>query len=54
MTQDVRAAVEFLTLPPSPDTTARTTDQPIAALLADPKGRGLLEDTLVLWGGEFG
>ena len=29
-------------------------DQPIAALLQDLKARGLLEDTLVLWGGEFG
>ncbi len=29
-------------------------DQPIAALLRDLKSRGLLEDTLVLWGGEFG
>jgi uncharacterized protein (DUF1501 family) len=29
-------------------------DQPIAALLTDLKQRGLLEDTLVLWGGEFG
>lgn len=29
-------------------------DQPIAALLADLKARGLLEDTLVIWGGEFG
>ena len=29
-------------------------DQPIAALLVDLKVRGLLEDTLVLWGGEFG
>ena len=29
-------------------------DQPIAALLKDLKSRGLLEDTLVLWGGEFG
>ncbi|MFN7767235.1 MAG: DUF1501 domain-containing protein [Planctomycetaceae bacterium] len=29
-------------------------DQPIAALLADLSSRGLLEDTLVLWGGEFG
>ncbi|HLK60791.1 MAG TPA: DUF1501 domain-containing protein [Chthonomonadaceae bacterium] len=29
-------------------------DQPIAALLMDLKARGLLEDTLVLWGGEFG
>ena len=32
----------------------QATDQPIAALLADLKSRGLLEDTLVLWGGEFG
>ena len=30
------------------------TDQPIAALLSDLKSRGLLEDTLVVWGGEFG
>ena len=29
-------------------------DQPIATLLADLKRRGLLEDTLVMWGGEFG
>jgi hypothetical protein len=29
-------------------------DQPIAALLADLKQRGMLDDTLVLWGGEFG
>lgn len=29
-------------------------DRPIAGLLADLKTRGLLEDTLVLWGGEFG
>lgn len=29
-------------------------DQPIAALLNDLKSRGLLNDTLVLWGGEFG
>ncbi|WP_044253624.1 DUF1501 domain-containing protein [Rhodopirellula sp. SWK7] len=29
-------------------------DQPIAALLADLDQRGLLEDTLVVWGGEFG
>lgn len=32
----------------------REIDQPIAGLLDDLKGRGLLEDTLVLWGGEFG
>jgi len=30
------------------------TDQPIAALLTDLKRRGLLDDTLVIWGGEFG
>ena len=30
------------------------TDQPIAALLRDLKARGLLQDTLVVWGGEFG
>ncbi|MFT4691298.1 MAG: hypothetical protein ACI9OD_003521 [Limisphaerales bacterium] len=29
-------------------------DQPIAALLADLKARGLLDETLVIWGGEFG
>ena len=32
---------------------ARAVDQPIAALLADLKRRGLLESTLVVWGGEF-
>lgn len=30
------------------------TDQPVAALLRDLKQRGLLDDTLVVWGGEFG
>jgi hypothetical protein len=30
------------------------TDQPIAALLGDLKERGLLQDTLVIWAGEFG
>ncbi len=33
---------------------ARECDQPIAGLLQDLKQRGMLEDTLVLWGGEFG
>jgi hypothetical protein len=33
---------------------AREVDRPIAALLTDLKSRGLLKDTLVLWGGEFG
>jgi hypothetical protein len=32
----------------------RETDQPATALLKDLKQRGLLEDTLVIWGGEFG
>ena len=30
------------------------TDQPSAALVQDLKQRGLLDDTLVVWGGEFG
>ena len=29
-------------------------DQPIAALLKDLRQRGMLDDTLVIWGGEFG
>jgi hypothetical protein len=33
---------------------ARAVDRPIAGLLADLKRRGLLEDTVVWWGGEFG
>ncbi|MFO1499202.1 MAG: DUF1501 domain-containing protein [Verrucomicrobiota bacterium] len=33
---------------------AKECDQPIGALLQDLKQRGLLEDTLVIWGGEFG
>ncbi|QDT08483.1 DUF1501 domain-containing protein [Planctomycetes bacterium K23_9] len=32
----------------------RTMDQPIAALIKDLKQRGLYEDTLIVWGGEFG
>ena len=32
----------------------RTCDKPVAGLLTDLKSRGLLDDTLVLWGGEFG
>jgi hypothetical protein len=34
--------------------TSLESDQPIAALLADLKQRGLFRDTLVVWGGEFG
>ncbi len=33
---------------------ALATDQPVAGLLQDLKARGLLDDTLVWWGGEFG
>jgi len=33
---------------------AAEVDQPIAGLIQDLKSRGLLEDTLVMWGGEFG
>jgi len=33
---------------------AKSVDQPSAALVKDLKQRGLLDDTLVLWGGEFG
>ena len=33
---------------------ARESDQAIAALLTDLKARGMLDDTLVIWGGEFG
>lgn len=33
---------------------SQRTDQPVAALLADLKQRGLLDETLVVWGGEFG
>jgi hypothetical protein len=33
---------------------ARATDRPIAGLLRDLEARGLLDETLVIWGGEFG
>ena len=36
------------------ETLARACDQGIAALLKDLKQRGLLDETLVIWGGEFG
>ncbi len=41
-------------LPKRLPVSARDTDQPSAALVADLKQRGLLEDTLVVWAGEFG
>jgi hypothetical protein len=33
---------------------ARKSDQPIAALIKDLRSRGMLEETLIIWGGEFG
>src|SRR5262249_31831046 len=41
-------------LPAGVRTQCRETDQPSAALVLDLKRRGLLDDTLVIWGGEFG
>jgi uncharacterized protein (DUF1501 family) len=41
-------------LGPALDQICGETDQPAAALVADLKERGLLNDTLVVWGGEFG
>jgi hypothetical protein len=42
------------TLPKRIREQCQDTDQPSAALVKDLKQRGLLEDTLVIWGGEFG
>lgn len=42
------------TLPKNIKKQAEDTDQPSAALIQDLKQRGMLEDTLVIWGGEFG
>lgn len=41
-------------LPQDIRTQCRETDQPAAALITDLAQRGLLQDTLVIWGGEFG
>lgn len=41
-------------LPNAIRTQCRETDQPSAALIRDLRQRGLLDDTLVIWGGEFG
>lgn len=41
-------------LPGSIKTQCRETDQPSAALVNDLRRRGMLDDTLVVWGGEFG
>ena len=52
-----RAAATGTATPSATATTsrsARKSDKPIAGLLADLKSRGLLDCTLVIWGGEFG
>jgi hypothetical protein len=41
-------------LPTQLEVQCRDTDQPSAALIRDLKQRGLLDETLVIWGGEFG
>ena len=45
---------QHLDLPANIAKQCRDTDQPSAGLIQDLKQRGLLEDTLVIWGGEFG
>ena len=45
---------QHLKLPEAIRTQCEATDQASAALVLDLKQRGLLEDTLVVWGGEFG
>jgi uncharacterized protein (DUF1501 family) len=45
---------QHVSLPKQIAAQCRDTDQPTAALIADLKQRGLLDDTLVVWGGEFG
>jgi len=45
---------QHFTLPKQISGQCRDTDQPTAALLRDLKQRGLLDDTLVVWSGEFG
>ncbi|MDB4504928.1 DUF1501 domain-containing protein, partial [Akkermansiaceae bacterium] len=45
---------QHFTLPKQLPGQCEDTDQPSAALIKDLKMRGLLEDTLVVWGGEFG
>lgn len=45
---------QHVDLPEALSEQCRATDQPAAALVADLAARGMLEDTLVVWGGEFG
>ena len=48
------AGISTATCPRDIALQCRDTDQPTAALVTDLKQRGLLDDTLVIWGGEFG
>jgi uncharacterized protein (DUF1501 family) len=45
---------QHFTLPKQISGQCRDTDQPTTALLRDLKQRGMLDDTLVIWAGEFG
>jgi arylsulfatase A-like enzyme len=45
---------QHATLPKAIRGQCSDTDQPTAALIKDLKSRGLLDDTLIVWGGEFG
>ena len=45
---------QHFNLPSDHSLQCRDTDQPSAALIKDLKARGLLEDTLIVWSGEFG
>ena len=45
---------QHFTLPEQLPGQCRDTDQPSAALVNDLKQRGMLDDTLIVWGGEFG
>ena len=50
----IAAGISTTTLPKQIVGQCRDTDQASAALVTDLKQRGLLDDTLVVWGGEFG
>ncbi len=51
---DMHGTMASEDLGPGMTAKCRLVDRPISALLADLKQRGLLRDTLVIWGGEFG
>ena len=50
----IAAGISMATCPSDIRVQCKDTDQPSAALIQDLKQRGLLDDTLVIWGGEFG